>query len=80
MHRAGLGPVEPSRARSRGVLLHALVAATWPTNGPDPAAERPALPLLGLLDQQYHVCQPVPEAEKATPHHQSRLRQGRAHE
>ena len=78
--RAGLGPVGPGKATSQGVLLHSLVAAAWPADDPDPAAKRPALPLLGLLDQQYHVRQPVPEAEKAAPHGQSRLRQGRVRE
>ena len=78
--RAGLGPVGPGKAGSQGVLLHSLVAAAWPAQDPDPAAKRPALPLLGLLDQQYHVRQPVPEAEKAHPHGGSRPRQGRVRE
>lgn len=78
--RPGLGPVGPGKATSQGVLLHSLVAAGWPAQDPDPAAKRPALPLLGLLDQQFHVRQPVPEAEKAHPHGGSRLRQGRVRE
>lgn len=78
--RPGLGPVGPGKATSQGVLLHSLVAAAWPATDPNPSAKRPALPLLGLLDQQYHVRQPVPEAEKAAPHGQSRLRQGRPRE
>jgi hypothetical protein len=78
--RSGLGPVGPGKARSQGVLLHSLVAAAWPDLDPAPAAKRPALPLLGLLDQQFHVRQPVPEAEKAAPHGGSRPRQGRPRE
>ncbi|WP_210518269.1 IS4 family transposase [Hymenobacter terricola] len=78
--RPGLGPVGPGKATSQGVLLHSLVAAGWPAQDPDPAAKRPALPLLGLLDQQYHVRQPVPEAEKDHPHGGARLRQGRVRE
>ena len=78
--RAGLGPVGPGKATSQGVLLHSLVAAAWPATDPDPAAKRPALPLLGLLDQQFHVRQPVPAAEKAHPHGGSRSRQGRVRE
>ena len=78
--RAGLGPVGQGKAGSQGVLLHSLVAAAWPAQDPDPAAKRPALPLLGLLDQQFHVRQPVPEAEKAHPHGGSRPRQGRVRE
>jgi len=56
------------------------VAAAWPDQNPAPAGKRPALPLLGLLDQQYHVCQPVPEAEKAQPHGGSRPHQHRVRE
>ncbi len=78
--RAGLGPVGSGKATSQGVLLHSLVAAAWPADDPDPAAKRPALPLLGLLDQQFHVRQPVPGAEKAHPHGGSRPRQGRVRE
>ena len=78
--RAGLGPVGTGKATSQGVLLHSLVAAAWPATDPDPAAKRPALPLLGLLDQQFHVRQPVPEAEQAHPHGGSRPRQGRVRE
>ena len=78
--RAGLGPVGPGKAYSQGVLLHSLVASAWPATDPDPAAKRPALPLLGLVDQQFHVRQPVPEAEKAHPHGGSRPRQGRVRE
>nr|WP_262905665.1 IS4 family transposase [Hymenobacter siberiensis] len=78
--RAGLGPVGPGKATSQGVLLHSLVAAAWPAQDPNPTAKRPALPLLGLLDQQYHVRQPVPEAEKAHPNGGSRPRQGRVRE
>jgi hypothetical protein len=78
--RAGLGPVGPGKATSQGVLLPSLVAAAWPEQDPAPTAKRPALPLLGLLDQPYHVRQPVPEAEKAHPHGGSRPRQGRVRE
>ena len=78
--RAGLGPVGPGKARSQGVLLHSLVAAAWPADDPTPAAKRPPLTLLGLVDQQFRVRQPVPEAEKTHPHGGSRPRQGRVRE
>jgi len=78
--RSGLGPVGPGKATSQGVLLHSRVAAGWPAQDPDPAAKRPALPLLGLLDQQYPVRQLVPEAEKDHLPGGSRLRQGRVRE
>ena len=67
----------PGNATSQGVRLHSLVAAAWPAADPDPAAKRPALPLLGLPDQQFHMRQPVPDAEKTHPHGGSRPRQGR---
>jgi hypothetical protein len=78
--RPGLGPVGQGKPHSQGMLLHSLVAAAWPATNPDPAARRPALPLLGLLDQQFHVRQPVPAAEKAHPQGGSCPRQGRPRE
>ena len=47
--------------------LHSLVATAWPATNPNPdlAAKRPALPLLGLSDQQYHVRQPGPNPTRA---------------
>ena len=68
------------RPTSQGVLRHSLVAVAWLTTTPDPAAKRPALPLLSLLDQQFHVRQPAPEAKKAHPHGGSLPRQGRERE
>ena len=83
--RPGLGPVGPGTARHQGVLLHSLLAAAWPADAPTddlalPRAQRPPLPLLGLLDQQFHVRQPAPAAEKAAAQNQARLRQARARE
>ena len=78
--RTGLGQAGPGKAYSQGVLLHSLVAAAWPATDPVPAAKRPVLPLLGLLDQQFHARQPVPDAEKAHPHGGTRPSQGRVRE
>lgn len=78
--RTGLGPVGPGKARSQGVLLHSLVAAAWPAEPAVAGTKRPPLTLLGLLDQQFHVRQPAPAAEKAAPHGQARLRQARPRE
>ena len=63
--RLAPGPVGPGKATSQGVRLHSLVAAAWPAQDPDPADKRPALPLLGLPDQQYHVRQPGPSPVRA---------------
>ena len=67
--RAGLEPVGPGKATSQGVLLHSLVAAAWLATDPaDPAAKRPALPLLSLLDQQFSTCaSSCPPPKKRTP-------------
>lgn len=53
--RAGLGPVGAGASGEQGVLLHSLVAASWPASDPPAEAARPLLPLLGLLDQQFYV-------------------------
>ena len=57
---------------SQGVLLHSWVPAARLAIDSAPNAKRPALPLLGLFDQQYHVRQPVPSAEKLHPYSSSR--------
>jgi hypothetical protein len=63
-HRVGLGPVGSGRAHQQGVLLHSLLAAgPWPGLASGEAS-RPPLPLLGLLDQQFHLRQPAPAGEK----------------
>jgi hypothetical protein len=78
--RPGLGPVAATKQAEQGVLLHSVVAARWPGAPAELDGRRPAVALLGLLDQQYYVRQPVPEAERAHPHGGSRPRQGRARE
>jgi hypothetical protein len=78
--RPGLGPVAATKHAEQGALLHSLVAVGWPGAPNDLNAPRPAVGLLGLLDQQYYVRQPVPEAERTHPHGGSRPRQGRARE
>lgn len=78
--RPGLGPVAATKQAEQGVLLHSVVAARWPGSPTDLDAPRPAVALLGLLDQQYYVRQPVPEAERAHPHGGSRPRQSRVRE
>ncbi|WP_262510239.1 IS4 family transposase [Hymenobacter sediminis] len=78
--RPGLGPVAATKNAEQGVLLHSLVAARWPGSPDSLSAPRPAVALLGLLDQQYYVRQPVPAAERAHPHGGSRPRQGRPRE
>lgn len=61
----GLGPVGASKDKQIGFLLHTTLALRWPEVAQLPAsARRPALELLGIVDQQYHVRQPQPQGEK----------------
>jgi hypothetical protein len=78
--RPGLGPVAANKQGEQGALLHSVVAARWPGGPAELAAPRPAVALLGLLDQPYYVRRPVPEAERTPPHGGTRPRQGRVRE
>jgi hypothetical protein len=64
---AGLGPIGRGDAGLQGFLLHSVLALRWAAP-PDPAAPRhPAVTVLGVADQQYHVRTPAPPNEKALP-------------
>ena len=63
--RPGLGQLGPGKNLRQGVLLHSLVAAQGPALAPTPPAKRAALPLLGLLDEQFYVRHPISPPEKA---------------
>jgi len=78
--RPGLGPVGITRTGEQGILLHSLVVARWPGSHAHADAPRPAVVLLGLLDQQYYVRQPVPDSERTHPYGGIRPRQGRTRE
>jgi hypothetical protein len=64
----GLGPIgSGGDAALQGVLLHSVVALRW-TAAPDPATPcRPAVAVLGVAAQQYHVRTPAPPTERALP-------------
>jgi hypothetical protein len=54
----GLGPVGASKDKQIGFLLHSALAVRWPAVNQADAPRRPAVDIVGLVDQQYHVRQP----------------------
>ena len=54
----GLGPVGASKDKQIGFLLHSVLAVRWPVVNQADAPRRPAVDIVGLVDQQYHVRQP----------------------
>jgi hypothetical protein len=60
----GLGPIGNSNQKTQGFLLHSVLGARWPSSSlPPPGQRRPAVTLLGLCDQQYHLRVPAPPGE-----------------
>src|SRR5499425_556003 len=62
----GLGPVGASKAAQIGFHLHSVLAVRWPSEPDTAPPRRPAVEILGLADQQFHVREP--RAEEAKPH------------
>ncbi|HEY9721129.1 MAG TPA: IS4 family transposase [Oscillatoriaceae cyanobacterium] len=61
----GLGPVGASRDFQQGFLLESVLAIVWQGLEATPeGARRPALEVVGLVDQQYQTRKPIPEGEK----------------
>jgi hypothetical protein len=75
----GLGPIGGSEPGQQGFLLHSVLAVRVPlTPQPDASGRRSPVTILGLIDQQYLVRSPRPEAKsKQTV---SRQRTGRDRE
>ena len=67
----GLGPIGASKKAEMGFHLHSVLAVKWPEHAAQAAPRRPAVTILGLADQQYHVRQPRPANE---PSHSSARR------
>ncbi len=60
----GLGPIGGSEEGQQGFLLHSVLAVrAAPAAAPDATGRRPPVTLLGLVDQQYLVRTPRPEAK-----------------
>jgi hypothetical protein len=59
----GLGPIGDSEPGQQGFLLHSVLAVRVPLLAePDATGRRPPVTILGLIDQQYLVRSPRPEA------------------
>jgi hypothetical protein len=59
----GLGPIGDSEPGQQGFLLHSVLAVRAPLSAePDATGRRPPVTILGLIDQQYLVRSPRPEA------------------
>lgn len=66
----GLGPIGASKEAKMGFHLHSVLAVRWPEVCDSATPRRPAVEILGLADQQYHVRQPRPAHEP--PHTSAR--------
>ena len=66
----GLGPIGSSKERQIGFLLHSVLAVRWPRLNPlaRPSA-RPAVEIVGVAEQSYHIRQPRPAGEARSDHH-----------
>lgn len=67
----GLSPIGASKEAKIGFHLHSVLAVKWPEVCDTSTPRRPAVEILGLADQQYHVRQPRPAHEP--PHSSARL-------
>jgi hypothetical protein len=54
----GLGPVGASKEKKMGFHLHSVLCVRWPGKVEVNGASRPAVEVIGLADQQYHVRKP----------------------
>ena len=60
----GLGPIGGSEEGQQGFLLHSVLAVRAPLPArPDASGHRPPVTILGLIDQQYLIRSPRPEAK-----------------
>jgi len=60
----GLGPIGGSEEGQQGFLLHSVLAVRAPLPArPDASGRRPPVTILGLVDQQYLIRSPRPEAK-----------------
>ena len=58
---AGLGPLGTGHKGEQGFILHSVLSVRWPgLEALEPGQRRPAVEVLGLADQQYHVRQARP--------------------
>jgi hypothetical protein len=76
---SGLGPVGNDAAGLQGFHLHSVLAVRWLWKAAEPAAwpGRPAVDVLGLPVQHYHLRQPCSKEESG---HDSKVVKARARE
>jgi Transposase DNA-binding/Transposase Tn5 dimerisation domain len=61
----GLGPIGNSTVSTQGVLLHTVLGVQWPEDKrTTPHGHRPAVTVLGVCDQQYHIRVPRRAGER----------------
>lgn len=60
---SGLGPVGSGHATAQGFLLHSVLAVRWAGEAASGSPRRPAVEVVGLADQLFHVRTPIPEGE-----------------
>jgi hypothetical protein len=58
----GLGPIGNSNTSTQGFLLHTTLGVRWPILAGE-SGHRPAVTVLGMCDQQFHIRTPRPEGE-----------------
>jgi hypothetical protein len=61
----GLGPIGNSTVSTQGVILHTVLGVQWPEDGDATRrGRRPAVTVLGVCDQQYHIRVPRRAGER----------------
>jgi len=61
--REGLGPLGANSPYYQGLHLHSVLAVQWMAPSRPQDKQRPAVEIIGLCDQQYHIRQRRPEGE-----------------
>jgi hypothetical protein len=60
----GLGPIGNSTVSTQGVILHTVLGVQWPEDRAATQGRRPAVTVLGICDQQYHIRVPRRAGER----------------
>jgi hypothetical protein len=70
----GLGPIGNSTVSTQGVILHTVLGVRWPDGSEEvKSGRRPAITVLGVCDQQYHIRVPRrPEERRGDSWHKKK--------